>query len=132
VNSGRSEEQRAKAREYYRKNKARVLKNNESWKQTHPEYYLWHSARQRAKQDGLEFSLPLSSIRIPVHCPALGVELKWKSGDSTPTLDRVDNTKGYVRGNVQVISKKANRMKNNATQEELRRFAEWVLATPLT
>jgi hypothetical protein len=46
--------------------------------------------------------------------------------DGSPTLDRIDNAKGYVKGNVCVISKKANTMKNNATPEEVRKLSEYV------
>lgn len=57
-------------------------------------------------------------------CPVLGVPLV----DGNTSIDRIDPSKGYVPGNLQIISSKANRMKNNATVEELRRFAEWVLS----
>jgi hypothetical protein len=46
--------------------------------------------------------------------------------DGSPTLDRIDNAKGYVKGNVCVISKKANTMKNNATPEEVWKLSEYV------
>ena len=57
----------------------------------------------------------------------LGIELKYLGGEAAPSLDRIDPLKGYVKGNIQVISTKANTMKNNATQDELVRFAEAVL-----
>lgn len=38
----------------------------------------------------------------------------------SPSLDRLDSSKGYVKGNVRVISKRANQLKNNATVEEMR------------
>lgn len=44
-----------------------------------------------------------------------------------PSIDRIDSTKGYTKDNIQVISSKANTMKSNASVEELRMFAYWVL-----
>jgi hypothetical protein len=46
--------------------------------------------------------------------------------DNAPTLDRINNSCGYVPGNVAVISWRANRIKCDATPEELRRIADYV------
>lgn len=118
---------RTNAKIYYHKNKEKVLANNERWKRNNPEYYLWHSARQRAKVNGLEFSIEVSDVVIPAICPALLVPLVWKDKEFGASIDRIDNSKGYVKGNIQVISKKANRMKNNATQVELENFSRWMM-----
>ena len=48
---------------------------------------------------------------------------------NSPSIDRIDNDKGYIKGNVQVISHKANSMKFTASKEELLKFAEWVKVT---
>lgn len=80
------------------------------------------SAKRRAAKKGLEFSLTLKDIEIPDQCPLLGIELIVTSGrvsDCTPTIDRIDNSKGYVPGNVWIISHKANTMKSNASLEDL-------------
>jgi hypothetical protein len=72
---------------------------------------------------------------IPIVCPILGIpiikEVTNKLGPKTtsPSIDRIDNSKGYIKGNVQVISNKANVMKGNSTPEERLKFALWVLAT---
>ncbi len=71
------------------------------------------SAKGRAKRKGLEFNLTLDDVVIPVICPVFKTPIK------RPSLDRLDNTKGYIKGNVFVISYRANCIKNNATIEEL-------------
>ena len=91
---------------------------------------MLYAAKNRAKKRGLEFDLTTSDFEVPTHCPVFGIELKVSDGratDNSPSLDRIDSSRGYVRGNVQVISKLANTMKNNASQEQLIAFAKWVL-----
>ena len=99
-----------------------------------PQWKMWQRAKQRAKARGQVFSLDVEDIVIPDVCPATGIRLNMNSGKSgayknSPSLDRVDNSKGYVKGNVQVLSQCANAMKGAASEEELVRFAEWVLRT---
>ena len=90
--------------------------------------YLLKQAKASAKKRGLDFSITKEDIVIPDKCPVFDIEFgHWN--DTSASLDRIDNSVGYIPGNIQVISKKANRMKNNATQEELKRFAQWALST---
>lgn len=88
-------------------------------------------AKHRAKKAGIEFSLKETDVSIPLHCPYLGIELTTEVGNgwlpSAASLDRVDNSKGYVPGNVRVISLKANKMKSNCTKTELIMFANAIL-----
>lgn len=91
-------------------------------------------AKGRAKDKGLDFDLSVEDVVIPKFCPILGIELKMHKGRSggnpnSPALDRVDNNKGYVKGNVMVMSHLANMMKSSATTEEMVKFAEWVIKT---
>jgi hypothetical protein len=86
------------------------------------------AAKDRSKLMGLDFNLELSDIVIPEICPILGVPMVVR-GRHAPSLDRIEPAKGYVKGNIQVISRKANVMKNDATPEELKEFALWVLKT---
>ena len=90
------------------------------------EYKLWYRAKRRALIKKLEFSLDLNDIEVPEKCPVFGVEMLQNS-EYAPSLDRIDSSKGYVKGNIQVISTKANTIKNNATQKELELFAKWIL-----
>lgn len=67
---------------------------------------------------------------MPDRCPILGVELRYGGGEKSPhsaSLDRIDSTKGYIVGNVQILSMRANLMKSDATQEEMLKFADWVM-----
>ena len=105
--------------------------NSERVKSLTPEWKMHQRAKQRCKKSGLEFNIEVSDITIPDKCPALGIEINMNSGKSgayknSPSLDRVDNTKGYTKDNIQVISQCANAMKGAASKEELLRFANWV------
>ena len=63
-------------------------------------------------------------------CPILEVPLEFGTKGNyefSPSIDRIDNSKGYVKGNIQIISKKANSMKNSASAEELRTFCKNIL-----
>ena len=87
-----------------------------------PEYQMWARAKRRAEVDGLPFDLDPTEINIPDCCPVFGWPLEIGDGASqntSPSLDKLDPAKGYVQGNVWVISHLANRIKNNATLEQL-------------
>ena len=88
----------------------------------------WENAKKRAKKFGLDFNIEVQDCEAPEYCPVLGIRLvSTNSGpsDNSPTLDRINPAKGYVKGNVVVISNRANRIKNDATVEEMRRVADW-------
>lgn len=88
-----------------------------------PEYIMWQMAKHRAKAAGLPFSISVQDIVIPELCPMLKIPLFQANGvlhDNSPSLDKLDATKGYVVGNVRVISYKANRAKNNLTLDEMK------------
>jgi hypothetical protein len=95
---------------------------------------LLGQARYRAKKKGIEFNLELSDVVIPKVCPVLKIPLTAGSSSGgprgcSPSLDRIDNTKGYIKGNVQVMSHKANTMKHCADNNELILFANWIKRT---
>lgn len=87
-------------------------------------YNLLHNAKKRAKNRNLDFTITKDDIVVPEKCPILGIPLKTGRGarnyiDTSPSLDRINNSLGYTPGNVQVISMRANRLKNDATPCEL-------------
>ena len=112
--------------------KEKVYAHVIEWRKQNYEKYLLQTCKGRARFHGFEFDLDLSDIVIPIHCPYLGIEITKHQGmglhDSNASLDRIDNTKGYVKGNVEVISNLANKMKRNATKEQLIAFAKNILS----
>jgi len=118
-----AEKVRAALYTYRERNPKKIaeIKRRSMWK--HPERRLLQLARERAKKQGLPFLLTINDITIPDVCPALGIPIgitPVRMSDNSPTLDRIDNTLGYVPGNVRVISWRANRVKSNATLADLR------------
>lgn len=88
-----------------------------------PEYRMWSRCKTRAKRNGVPFTLTLEDIVIPPLCPVFHIPLTCGSREDnelSPSLDRIDNNKGYIKDNVWVISRKANTIKNNASLEELK------------
>lgn len=91
-----------------------------SRRRNRPEVELLRRARERASRKGLDFNLE-SPPTIPERCPALGLVLTpgGRRRDTSPSLDRIDPTRGYVKGNVRVISDRANRLKGNRSIQEV-------------
>lgn len=97
-------------------------------RRTKPEMHMLIRARVRAAEKGLPFELTRDDIAIPDRCPVLGIPIGLQPGtpgDASAELDRIDNAKGYVPGNVIVVSRRANRIKNDATIEELHRISSF-------
>ena len=86
--------------------------------------------KAQCKKEGIPFNITEDDISIPVTCPLLGIPVvmtlgKGGSGrENGWSLDRLDASKGYVKGNVWVISGKANRMKQDMTPKMMRDFAD--------
>lgn len=107
----------------------RCTQRNES-KRRNFIHNMWKSAQAKALRKELEFNIEETDIIIPEVCPILEVPFIYGTKGNykyTPSLDRIDNTKGYIKGNIQVISNLANTMKNSASQEELQKFCKNIL-----
>jgi hypothetical protein len=91
-----------------------------------PARSLWERARKRAKDRDLPFAITKNSISVPANCPALGLPLKFSGRRcaSSPSLDRIIPERGYVPGNVRVISDRANRLKGNRSLDVLLELAD--------
>ena len=103
-----------------RAKKERERRKND-WKYK-PAVHMLNNSKQRAKAAGLEHNLTLDDIVIPDVCPVLGIKLETgdrKKHYNAPSIDRIDNTKGYLKENVVIVSTRANLLKKDATIDEL-------------
>lgn len=102
---------------------------NYIWRRRNPERYILHTVKSRAKKKGLDFNLSKEDIFIPEYCPILNIKLDIQVGgnndkNSPPSLDRIDPSRGYVKGNVRVISWRANNLLSDGTLEEFKLIVE--------
>lgn len=148
------EERRAHKNSYMRgwkrRNKESVNATNKKWKDsnralvrarerdrankkadTGPGYRaLWlNNIKLRAKKKGLSFDITLDDLTFPDICPVLGIPMIARSGafsDNSPSIDRIVPEKGYVKGNVQIISYRANRIKCHASLSDLKAIVSYM------
>lgn len=111
-------------------NRAKMLSTLREYRRTHLAYTMLIAARYRAKKTGVTCTIVEADIFIPSICPVLGIPLapattgKWSPG--SPSLDRIIPEIGYVKGNVRVISWRANNLKRDGTAEEFERIAAYI------
>lgn len=134
-----------KCRKYYKENRekeiARAQKSNSkkdrckenerkraACRKNPVPYILWN-VKSRAKARGIPFELSHEDIKIPNVCPILGIELRISEGcpdAQSPSVDRINPNLGYVRGNIEIISHRANTIKSNATLQELKSLVRYL------
>lgn len=127
------EKRKAYDQERYQNNREVYLEKRASYysdPENRKNLLLWKS-RERAQLEGIEHTISVEDITIPEKCPYLNIPLTHTLGEgqlmSNSSLDRIDNRKGYIPGNVQVISRLANTMKNSASLDQLIIFSKNVL-----
>lgn len=101
------------------------------WRHSDPLRYLLQYAKKRAKQQELEFSVSKEDFAadLPTHCPVLGCELTYSSSVqafNSASLDRVDPCKGYVPGNVVIVCWRVNKLKGDASLDELSKIVAYM------
>lgn len=90
---------------------------------------MFSRKKQNAKKGKWEWLITPSDLDYPLVCPMLGIELDWfaeSREENSPSIDRINSTKGYIPGNVLVCSWRANRIKNDGTPSELRKIADFL------
>lgn len=130
---------------YYIHNKEKIIKRTNQWakdnlekknesakksyktrRKNDPNWVRFLDARQRANKTGMEFDIEFNDLVWSEICPVYGIPLDSRDRDHTPSMDRVDNAKGYIKGNVRIISVKANTKKNSSSLEELKLIVKYM------
>ncbi len=122
-------EGRARNKAYREKNLAMVKGKIKARRVAQREKTLLNNSRASAMYGGLAHDIGLEDIIIPEVCPVLGIKLDSYAGyraPGLPSLDRVDSSKGYVKGNVRVISWRANRLKRELSMGEALAIYEYI------
>lgn len=111
------------------KYKSRIKKNTKKWLAKSPWAKLLISCRKRSKELKLNYNLDtahLKKIYIEANgiCPVLKIQFDKTNLSTTPSVDRIIPELGYVKGNVRIISHRANMLKSNATIDEMKLIFE--------
>jgi hypothetical protein len=133
-------------KEWYQKtrdqNREKDILRYRKMKKEQPWILAYRAVKTRAKKKNMEFNLTedyLMSI-WSLTCPVLGIPLypavyesgnsrtgsKAKPHDNSPTIDRIDSSKGYIIGNVCIMSYRANMIKNCGTIDEHRAIVRFL------
>lgn len=129
---------RRNQRGYFNQNRDRLLSQMRQYKQNKRltdidwvKRMMFTNAKSRAKQRGICFTVKFEDIYWPEKCPVFKCGFNYSGGGRgyshwLPSFDRIDPKQGYVPGNVQIISARANRLKCDANIEELKRLVEYL------
>jgi hypothetical protein len=124
-------------RNYHARNAEKHQNARRDWRYANPVKRLLQTAKARAKQRGLEFSITEADLLpLPTHCPILGIELQYgglqgknlrgRDKWGLASLDRRNNSEGYIPGNVFIVSLRANMLKSDGSASEHERIAMWM------
>lgn len=128
-------EQNEYHRRYYRKNAAKIRKQATARgrlsRNENPVGTLFYNIQKSAKHLEREFTITQADLEpVPTHCPCCGREMLFHpSGprqSNSVSIDRLDSSRGYIPGNVNLICWGCNSLKRNATAPRLRQIADWI------
>lgn len=110
------------------------LEYHRAWKIKHWLRILCMRAEKRAKERGIACNPAyLRSLSERKTCQACGVRFnhsitkkRYRALETAATLDRIDQPRGYVEGNVGVICWRCNRIKSDATAFDLRAILRYM------
>ena len=119
---------------YYRKkNPIRNARYEHAWRKKNPLKYMLSQTRRSARKRGWKFNIDLAHLQTVFvkNCPILGVRLNYggtgrHAKPNSASIDRINSKRGYVLGNVAIISYRANLIKNDGTADEHRKIARYM------
>lgn len=119
---------KARSRDHYKRHPER-FKQKRYLENSDVQRRIYSRIKSRCKVKKIKFNLDIDDIQVPDLCPVLGIEIASAPGSGTnqpssPSVDRIRPELGYVKGNVRVISNRANLLKSNASVEELTKVLE--------
>lgn len=117
----------------FREDRDHRNKRTRDWHRDNPEQSYLLAAKKRAREVDVPFNLTIEDIVFPDYCPVLGIPVilvrtdePRVRNDNTPSLDRIVPELGYVKGNVKMISWRANRLKNDASLNEIEKIYNYM------
>ena len=120
-------------KDYAIKHKTELREYQQKYFRENAPAYSLSRIKRRAIAKGIPFSIKLADIVWPKKCPILGLLLDYSVGTkngkplpNSPSIDRIIPSIGYILGNVQIISHRANVIKQDATSAELQRVADYM------
>jgi hypothetical protein len=89
------------------------------------------SARARAARKGIEFDLDddWAEARWTGYCELTGIEFQPGTKFWAASLDRIDNSRGYVKDNCRFVLNAVNLFKGSATDEEMFAVAQALVSS---
>jgi hypothetical protein len=120
---------KVRRKQLYKANPELYKNQVKNWKKNNIEKTMIKHIKKSARERGLEFNLELTDMVVPKICPVLGTKLEVnqdKARHNSPSVDRIDSSKGYIKGNIRIISWRANNVKGNSTIEELEAVLEYM------
>ena len=108
-----------------------IMKNNRKGTlKSNPRGKICMNAASNSKKNGCYFDIISEDIILVKRCPILDIELDYNNNriyDNSPSIDKKIPSLGYTKDNIQIISVLANKMKSNATPEQLVKFSKKML-----
>jgi hypothetical protein len=127
------EDQKHACRDWAKRHPGYSMRQQAVRRKRKPAKWLLWTAKKRSKKISVEFGIcEYDLLPLPEFCPVLGVKLVYIPGGAgaCATVDRIDNSKGYVPGNVAIICYRANILKRDGCINEFKALIEYMEKGP--